>query len=82
MKYLRSKEQVLTTKGTLTTPFPDIKKITSKTEQKIDSWLYENAKLVISNDYEEQLLKAMSPKKLTPADRNLLNSMLFNTQQI
>lgn len=49
-------------------------------DKKIDQWLYDNALEEVKGDkYKTTLVKALDPKRLSPADRDFLNVVLFDT---
>ena len=50
----------------------------------VDHWLYETAledARVAGNDYLETMVKSMDHDNLSPADRDMLNDMLFGDER-
>jgi hypothetical protein len=65
------------------TPLPKMNYSTNRTiinsEKKWNQWLYENALEEVKGDsYQTDLVKAVNPMRLSPADKDFLNMVLFN----
>jgi predicted ABC-type ATPase len=69
--------------GRSLTPLPKMNYATNRTiinsEKKWNQWLYDNAlEEVKGNSYKTDLVKAVNPMRLSPADKDFLNIVLFN----
>jgi predicted ABC-type ATPase len=65
------------------TPLPKMNYSTNRTiinsEKKWNQWLYDNALEEVKGDsYQTVLVKAVNPVRLSPADKDFLNMVLFN----
>jgi len=75
-------EVVRSQSGRELAPFPRVETGTDRkiknTMQRVDAWLVDEARMEVQgDDYRETLVSALDPKRLSPADRTMLNTMLF-----